>query len=94
LEAKRFWGELVGTKEAGVNVEELEGFYELARKVFATLPPEEVLKGYTPEERVAGLPPEQLLPALPEEMLRALSDDFVEALPEPTRSTVRQRRGR
>jgi hypothetical protein len=112
LEARRFWAEQVGTKEAKMAVQELEEYYEVARRVLEQLPPEKRLEGLTPEQRVAGLAPEQvmrafapeqvvralgsdqLLPAMPDAMLRALSDDFIETLPEPTRTTVRKRLGR
>jgi hypothetical protein len=121
LEARQFWAEQVGTKEAKMAMQDLEDYYKLARKVFDQFPPEERLEGLTPEQRVAGLAPEQrvaglapeqrvaglapeqvvralgpdqLLPAMPEEMLSALSDDFIEKLPEPTRSAVRKRLGR
>ncbi len=96
-EARQFWVELVGTKEAKMAVEALEDFYEVARRVFDSFPPEERLKGLTPEQ-IAGtlrtVPPDQLLVAMPDEVLRALSPDFVDALPEPARTTVKNRRGR
>jgi hypothetical protein len=44
-----------------------------------------------PEQRLAGLAPEQAVLALPDEVLRALSDDFLEKLPEPIRATIRRR---
>jgi hypothetical protein len=85
LEARRFWAEQVGTKEALMAVNELEEYYEAAQKFFDLLPP---------EKRVAGLSSQELLPVLPDDVLRALSEDFVEHLPEPTRSAVRKRRQR
>ncbi len=59
----------------------------------AGLAPEERVAGLAPEERVAGLAPEELLLTLPNDVLRALSEDFIAHLPEPTRSAIRKRRG-
>jgi hypothetical protein len=101
--AKRFWAEQVGTKEAMMAVQELEDYDEVVRRFLELLPPEKRMEGLAPEQRVAGLAPEQvvralgtdeLLPAMPDEVLRALSDEFIEKLPEPTRSAVRKRLGR
>ncbi|XXY49516.1 hypothetical protein WME91_56885 [Sorangium sp. So ce269] len=60
----------------------------------AGLPPEQVLSAYAPEQRVAGLPPEQVLLALPDEVLHALSDSYLDTLPEGTRAAIRARIGR
>lgn len=103
LDARHFWAELVGTKEAMMAVQELEDYEEVVRRFLALLPPEKRMEGIEPEQRVAGLAPEQvvramgpdqLLPAMPDEMLRALSEEFIDKLPEPTRSAVRKRLGR
>jgi hypothetical protein len=121
LEARRFWAEQVGTKEAMMALQDMEGYDEVVRRFLELIPPEQRLAGLAPEQRLAGLPPEQRLAglapeqrlaglapeqrlaglapeqavlALPNEVLRALSDDFIETLPEPTRATIRQRLGR
>lgn len=103
LEARQFWAELVGTKEAMMAVQELEDYEEVVRRFLELLPPEKRMEGIEPELRVAGLAPEevvramgpdQLLPAMPDQMLRALSKEFIDKLPEPTRSAVRKRLGR
>jgi hypothetical protein len=73
---------------------QMEGFDEVMKKLLDMMPPEQVLSTYPPEQRVAGLSAEQVLPALPDEILRALSDDYIASLPEPTRSTIRARLGR
>ena len=114
-EARRFWAELVGSKEAMMNVSELEGYDEVIQRFLAELPAEQRLAGLQgndeviqrflaelpTEQRLAGLPPEQvvqavgtehLLLAMSDDVLRALSDDFVEKLPEPTRGLIRARR--
>jgi hypothetical protein len=103
LEAKRFWAEQVGATEAMMAVHELEGYDEVVRRFLELLPPEKRLEGlapeqvmgaFTPEQVVRAVGPDHLLPAMPDEFLRALSDDFIENLPEPTRSTIRKRLGR
>jgi len=97
LEARRFWAEQVGTKEAMMTAQELEEYQEIAQHFLDLMSPEKRLIGLAPEqvERALGiLSPEQLLVVMPPEVLRALSDEFVDQLPEPTRSTVRARRGR
>ncbi len=65
--ARRFWMELVGSKEAGMSVQDLEGYDELMDKLLAKLPAQQVLSHYTAEDRVAGLPPEDRLAGLPPE---------------------------
>jgi hypothetical protein len=102
-EARRWLAQQVGSKKAGMTMEELEEFDEIMTKLLARLDPkyrlaglapEERVAGLAPEERVAGLTPEQVLLALPVEALRALSDAYVDTLSEPTRSTIRARIGR
>jgi len=112
LEARRFWAEQVGTKEAMMAVEEMEDYDVVIQKLVELLPPEKRLAGLAPEQRLAGLAPEQRLAGLapeqrlaglapeqflltmPDEVLRALSADFIEHLPEPVRSAIRDRLGR
>jgi hypothetical protein len=75
-EARWFWMELVGTKEAGMSMQDMEGYDELMQKLLATLPPEQVLSHYAPEQRLAGLLPEQRLAGLlPEQRLAGLDRD-------------------
>ncbi|MEZ4300767.1 MAG: hypothetical protein R3B70_37880 [Polyangiaceae bacterium] len=75
-EARLFWMELVGSKEAAMSMQDMEGYKELMEKLLDTLPaeqvlshyaPEQVLSHYAPEQRLAGLPPEQRLAGLPPE---------------------------
>ena len=65
-----FWMELVGSKEAGMSMQDMEGYDELMGKLLerlpaeqrlAGLPAEQVLSHYAPEQRLAGLPAEQRL---------------------------------
>jgi hypothetical protein len=75
-EARRFWMELVGTQEAGMSIQDLEGYDELMKKLLATLSPEQRLAGLEPEQRLAGLEPEQRLAGLdPEQRLAGLDPE-------------------
>ncbi len=88
-EACLFWLELVGSKEAGMSMQDMEGYEELMAKFLASLSPEQRLAGLAPEQRFAGLAPEQRLAGLdrdhqvlafPVEVLRVLPDDFIRSL--------------
>ena len=57
----------------------------------AGLAPEKVLATYAPEQRLAGLAPDQGVLTLPDDVLRALSNSYIDALPEPTRTIIRNR---
>jgi hypothetical protein len=84
-EARRFWMELVGSKEAAMSMQDMEGYKELmdklldslsAEEVLSHYAPEQVLSHYAPEQRLAGLPPEQRLAGLaPEQRLAGLDRD-------------------
>jgi hypothetical protein len=68
--------ELVGTQEAGMSMQDMEGYDELMKKLLATLSPEQRLAGLDPEQRLAGLDPEQRLAGLdPEQRLAGLDRD-------------------
>jgi hypothetical protein len=67
LRARSFWVEQLGTKEAKMTVQSLEGYEEAVRRFLAELSPEQRLAGLSPEQRLAGLPPEQRLAGLPPE---------------------------
>jgi hypothetical protein len=60
-EARWFWMELVGSKEVAMNMQDMEGYKELMDKMLDTLPAEQVLSHYAPEQRIADLPAEQVL---------------------------------
>jgi hypothetical protein len=75
-EARWFWMELVGSKEAAMNMQDMEGYKELMDKVLDTLPAEQVLSHFAPEQRLAGLPAEQVLSHFaPEQRLAGLDRD-------------------
>jgi hypothetical protein len=88
LETRRFFAELIGSKEVNMSVQEMEGLDEVTRelleivmmlppdKVSAKLSPEQRLAGLEPEQRLAGLEPEQRLAGLePEQRLAGLDRD-------------------
>ena len=102
-EARRFWAQLVGSKEAKMTMQELEGYEELERRMLAEIPParrlaglspEQVLSAFAPKERLAGLTREEILLGLPDDDLRRLPDDYLATFPEATREAVRKRLGR
>ncbi|WP_437593782.1 hypothetical protein [Sorangium sp. So ce1000] len=90
LAARRWLSQQVGAEEIAREIHDLEGFDEVLRRLLVTLPPEQVLSAYAPEQRVARLPPEQVLSAYapeqrvaglpPEQVLLALPDDVLRAL--------------
>jgi hypothetical protein len=76
LEARRFWAEQVGTKEAMMALHELEGYDEVVQRFIELIPPETLLKLIPPEQRLAGLAPEQRLAGLaPEQRLAGLAPE-------------------
>jgi hypothetical protein len=84
-EARRFWAEQVGTKEAMMAIQELEGYDEVVQKFLDLLPP---------EQRLAGLSREQILLGLPDDDLRKLPKEYLATFPASTRAAVRKRLGR
>ncbi|TMQ08019.1 MAG: hypothetical protein E6J90_41700 [Deltaproteobacteria bacterium] len=82
-EARWFWMELVGSKEAAMNMQDMEGYKELMAQMLDTLPAEQRLAGLSPEQRLAGLPPEQRLAGLPPEQRLAGLDRDHQALALP-----------
>lgn len=96
----RFWMELVGSKEAGMNVQDMEGYEELIQKFLEALPPEQRLAGLPPEQRLAGLAPEQRLAGLDRDhevlalsipLLQALPDEYIRSLSPDVQAEVRRR---
>ncbi len=76
-----------------MRLDEMEGFDEIVAKFVSTLTPEQRLAGLAPEQRLAGLAPTEAVLALPDALLRALSPEFVDALPAEVRARVRARIG-
>ncbi|HRI69432.1 MAG TPA: hypothetical protein PK156_34610 [Polyangium sp.] len=81
-EAAQFWAEMVGTKEAGMGAENLEGYNEIMAHVLEKLPP---------ELRLAGLSPDQVVLTLPNEVLCGLSESYIATLPAHVREEIRRR---
>jgi hypothetical protein len=74
LEARRFWAEQVGTKEAMMAVRDLEEYDEVVQKFVELLPPEKVMRAFSPSERVAGLSPSERVAGLaPSERVAGLA---------------------
>jgi hypothetical protein len=101
--ARRWLSEQLGGEEIAMHISELEGYDEVVQKFVESLPPEkrlaglspaQVLAAYKPEQVLAALSPEQVLLAMPDEALRALSQEYVATLSEPTRAAIRARIGR
>ncbi|MBK9259374.1 MAG: hypothetical protein IPM54_06005 [Polyangiaceae bacterium] len=78
VEGRRWLAKQLGTKEIQMKMHELEGFDEVLQTLLQSLPPEQVLSAYAPEERLAGLAPEQVLSVYaPEERLAGLAPEQV-----------------
>lgn len=101
-EALWFWAELVGSQEAGMSMQDMEGYDEVVQKFLSTLSPEQRLAGLAPEQRLVGLAPEQRLAgldrahealALSVELLRLLPDEYLRSLPPEVQAEIRRRLG-
>lgn len=68
---------------------DLEGYDAFVASIIESFTLEERLAGLAPQERLAGLAPEEAVLCLPDEALRALSTQYIDALPERVRSVVR-----
>ena len=90
-EARNFWLELVGSKEAGMSMQDMEGYDELVTKLLDTLSPEQVLSHYEPEQRLAGLDRDHQALALPIEVLRVLPEDYLRSLSPEVQGELRRR---
>jgi hypothetical protein len=90
-ETIRFWAELLGSKEAGMSMQDMEGYDELMAKLLDLMPPEQVLAHYGPEQRLAGLDRDHQALALSVEVLRALDDDYIRSLSPEVQAEIRRR---
>jgi len=99
-DALQFWLELVGSKEAGMSMQDMVGYEELLAKFLASLspeqrlaglPPAQVLSQYPAEQRLAGLDRDHQIRALPLEVLRVLPDDYVRSLSPDAQADIRRR---
>jgi len=99
-EARWFWMELVGSKEAAMNLQDMEGYKELMDQMLDTLPaeqvlshyaPEQVLSHYAPEQRLAGLDRDHQALALPVEVLQLLPETYLRSLSPQVEVEIRRR---
>jgi hypothetical protein len=85
----------VGSKEAVMNMQDLEGYKELMDKMLDkmldTLPAEQVLSHYAPEQRLAGLDRDHQALALPVEVLRLLPETYLRSLSPEVEAEIRRR---
>jgi hypothetical protein len=81
-ETLRFWMELMGSKEAGMSMQDMEGYDELMQKLLAGMPP---------EQRLAGLDRDHQALALPLEVLRVLPEDYLRSLSPEVQVELRRR---
>jgi hypothetical protein len=90
-EAHRFWMELVGSKEAAMSMQDMEGYQELLDKLLDSLPPEQVLSHCAPEQRLAGLDRDHQALALPIEVLWLLPEEYFRSLSSEVEAELRRR---
>jgi hypothetical protein len=92
--------EFVGSQEARMSMQDMEGFDEALDKFLSTLTPEQRVAGLPPEQRMAGLPPEEVLAgfdrdhqalALPLEVLRLLPESYLRSLSPDVEAELRRR---
>lgn len=103
-EARDWWYAHYGTRtEITMDAKRREEFEALERRFIESQPIERRLAGLRPEDRLAGLRPEDRLAglteaeavlAMPDAALAALSDAYVDSLPDAVRDRVRARRNR
>jgi hypothetical protein len=97
-EAVRFWAEQVGTKEARMTMQDMEGYEEIVHRFLELIPPAERVAGLAPAERVAGLAPAERVAGLapaervadltPEQVLLTLPDGTLRVLPDEYLATL------
>lgn len=90
-DGRQFWAQLVGTREVGMAMHEMEEYEEVIRKLLSTLTPEQRLEGIAPEQRLAGLDRDQQALALPVELLRVLPEEYIRSLSAEVQDEIRRR---
>jgi hypothetical protein len=83
--------ELVGSEDAAMSMQDMEGYDELMRKLLDKMPPEQVLAHYTPEQRLADLDRDHQALALPVEVLRLLPEGYLRSLAPEVEAELRRR---
>jgi hypothetical protein len=93
--ARWFWTELVGSQEAGMSIQDTEGYDEFIEKVLSSVPPEQfiekVLSSVPPEQRLAGLDRDHEALALPVHLLRVLPEPYIASLSPEVQAEIRRR---
>lgn len=75
-EGRRFWAEMVGTKEAMMQAHDLEGYDEVLQKFLGQLSPEQRMAGLAPQDRMAGLAPQDRMAGLaPQDRVAGLAPE-------------------
>ena len=81
----------VGSKEAGMSMQDMEGYDELMAKMLERLPAKDVLSHYAPEQRLADLDRDHQALALPIEVLRLLPEQYLGSLSAEVQAEIRRR---
>jgi hypothetical protein len=71
--------------------QDLQGYKELMDKLLDTLPAEQVLSHYAPEQRLAGLDRDHQALALPVEIMRLLPEEYFRSLSPEVAAEIRRR---
>jgi hypothetical protein len=103
VESQRFFAELIGSKEARMAIENMEGMTDVQHElleIVMMLPKEMVFSKFQPEQRLAGLAPEQRLTdldrdhqalALPLEVLKLLPEEYFASLSKEVQTQLAER---
>jgi hypothetical protein len=86
--------EFVGSQEARMSMQDMEGFDEALDKFLSTLTPEQRVAGLPPEEVLAGFDRDHQALALPLEVLRLLPESYLRSLSPDVEAELRRRLAR
>ena len=89
--ARWFWTELVGSKEAAMSMQDMEGYDELLQRLLDSLPPEQRLAGLPPEQLLSSLDHDHQALALPLDVLRLLPEEYFRSLSPDIAAELRRR---
>ncbi len=94
VEAARFLTEMIGTKEANMNLRDMEGYDDVQRQILEIvdmMPADIVLDHYRPEQRLAGLDRDHQALALPLDVLRLLPAEYFRSLSPEIQAELQRR---
>jgi hypothetical protein len=83
--------EFVGSKEAQMSMQDMEGFEEALDRFITSLAPERILAALAPEQRLAGLDHDHQALALLLDVLRLLPDSYLRSLSPEVEAELRRR---